>query len=249
MSTPQSILIVGGHGKVALHLSRILSTAPYNARITSLIRDPSHKQDIIATGAQPRLLSLEDASVDEVKGAIEEVKADIVYFAAGAGGKGGEDRTKAVDYKGAVKVFDALEKVGGKKARLVLISAIDVREEGKVPAHYTEEDIKASKAGRAAIPVYFKYKLEADKNLVKRTAFKWTILRPGHLSDEKGTGKASIGRTHLSPSIAREDVAHALAYLSQREDAAGLAIDFVGGDTSIEEGLDKVIKRGESDFK
>lgn len=197
------------------------------------------------------MLSLEDASVHEVSKAIEEVEADVVYFAAGAGGKGGEERTKAVDYEGAVKVFDALEKAGsagGKKARLVLVSAIDVREEDKIPAHYTEEDIKASKAGRAAIPAYFKYKLEADKNLVKRTAFKWTILRPGHLTEEKGTGKASIGRTHLSPSIAREDVAHALAYLSQREDAAGLAIDFVGGETPIEEGLDKVIKRAESDF-
>ena len=41
----------------------------------------------------------------------------------------------------------------------------------------------------------------ADKNLSERTAFKWSILRPGGLSDEPGTGKASIGRTHLSPQI------------------------------------------------
>ena len=43
------------------------------------------------------------------------------------------------------------------------------------------------------------WKYEADKNLVKRTAFKWTILRPGLYADEPGTGKVSIGRTHLKP--------------------------------------------------
>jgi hypothetical protein len=40
-----------------------------------------------------------------------------------------------------------------------------------------------------------------------------------------------------------------LTLLLDREDAAGLAIDIIGGgDTSIEEGLDAVIKRGETDF-
>lgn len=54
---------------------------------------------------------------------------------------------------------------------------------------------------RGAIAVYMKWKYEADKNLVKRDAFKWTILRPGGLNNEPGTGKASIGRTHLTPTI------------------------------------------------
>ena len=46
----------------------------------------------------------------------------------------------------------------------------------------------------------------ADKNLSERTAFKWLILRPGSLADEPGTGKASIGRTHLTPSIAVRNI-------------------------------------------
>lgn len=46
----------------------------------------------------------------------------------------------------------------------------------------------------------------------------------------------------------RDDVAKTLALLLDREDAAGLAIDLTGGDTPIEEGLDAVIKRGETDF-
>ena len=62
---------------------------------------------------------------------------DVVVFSAGAGGKGGPERTKAVDYEGAVKVFDAIEGVEGAKPRLVLVSAIDVRDvNADPPPHY-----------------------------------------------------------------------------------------------------------------
>lgn len=40
-------------------------------------------------------------------------------------------------------------------------------------------------------------KLAADRNLSKRNGFFWTILRPGHLSDEPGTGKIELGKTHM----------------------------------------------------
>ena len=46
----------------------------------------------------------------------------------------------------------------------------------------------------------------------------------------------------------REDVAAALAALVGREDASGLGIDVVGGETPIREALDAVIKKGETDF-
>lgn len=61
----------------------------------------------------------------------------MVYFSAGAGGKGGEERTKKVDYEGAVKIYDAIEGVAeGKRPFLVLVSGIDVRDPEKIPAHY-----------------------------------------------------------------------------------------------------------------
>ncbi|TFK96136.1 hypothetical protein BDV98DRAFT_608500 [Pterulicium gracile] len=122
-------------------------------------------------------------------------------------------------------VTDGLQlmwKAGSVNPRLILVSAIDVRDERKIPAHYNEEDIKISRYGREKIGSHFS----------------------GRLSVRGDTAP----RTHLKPDVSREDVAHALAYLSQRDDAAGLAIDFVGGETPIEEGLDTVIKRGESNF-
>ncbi|CAK5271936.1 unnamed protein product [Mycena citricolor] len=246
MSTvSKKVIIIGGHGNTGLRLARILSSAAHS--VTSLIRNPAHAEDVRAAQATPLLLSLEDAPVSELSMAF--AGTDVVYFTAGAGGKGGPLRTRAVDCDGAIKVFDAIEGVEApRRPRLVLLSAIDVRNPAVVPAHYNEDDIAISTRTRAAIGTYMQCKYDADKNLAQRTAFKWTILRPTGLTNEPGTGKATIGRTHMMPMISREDVALALASLVDREGAAGLGIDIVGGETPIAEGLDAFIKKGESDF-
>jgi len=239
-------IIVGGHGNVSLRLAKLLSSSRAHS-VTSIIRNSDHVQDIKDISATPLLLSLEDASVADFSNAFKGY--DVVYFSAGAGGKGGDERTKKVDYEGALKIFDAIEGVEGPiKPRLILVSALDVRDPEKIPTHYNEDDITHSNRLRKAIPTYMHWKYEADKNLVKRTAFKWTILRPGGLSNNPGKGKVNAGRTHLGEMISRDDVAEALALLVDREDAAGLAIDIAGGDTPIKEALDAVVKKGETDF-
>ncbi|KAF5347243.1 hypothetical protein D9756_009926 [Leucocoprinus leucothites] len=243
----KKVTIVGGHGNVALRLAQILSQSPRNYTVTSIIRDTSQTSVITSAGATPLLLSLELSPLSDFITAFQG--QDVIVFSAGAGGKGGEERTKKVDYEGAVKVFDAIEGVdGGRKPRLILVSGVNVRDKGKVPEHYNDQDKAISEQTFKAIPTYLKWKYEADKILIQRTAFKWTLLRPGALSNEPGTGKASIGRTHLSPPIPRDDVAKVLALLVEREDAAGLAIDLIGGETPIEEGLDTFVKKGETDF-
>jgi nucleoside-diphosphate-sugar epimerase len=129
------VVIVGGHGKVGLRLSTLLAQSSHLT--TSLIRSPSHSPDILSTGATPLLLSLEDSPISEFTKLFKG--KDVVYFCAGAGGRGGDERTRKVDYEGAVKVFDAIEGVedGMGRPRLVLLSAIDVRDPGgKVPEHY-----------------------------------------------------------------------------------------------------------------
>ncbi|KAJ7613704.1 NADH(P)-binding-domain-containing protein [Mycena polygramma] len=265
-----NVVIVGGHGKVALRLARILGP---DHSVTSIIRDKAHEDDIREALATPLVLSLEDAPVGDFTAAFKD--ADVVYFIAGAGGKGDtpeerEKRTKKVDYEGAVKVFDAIEGVIDgvtkgiytRRPRLIVVSAIDIRDRAKgLPKHYTtrtpEEkdpsDETISTRTWNAIGVYMKWKYAADMNLVTRDpsrscAFQWTILRPGRLNDNPGTGNASIGRTHLTPTISRDDVATALALLLNREGANRLAIDMVGGNTPIEKGLNAMIEKGETDF-
>lgn len=118
---------------MSLRLARILSSKP-NYKITSLIRNAGQSQDISSAGASPHVISLEDDPKEKFAEVFQE--SDIVYFSAGAGGKGGPERTKKVDYEGAVKVFDAIELVKGDKPRLILVSAIDIRDPTIVPSHY-----------------------------------------------------------------------------------------------------------------
>ncbi|KAF8318437.1 NAD(P)-binding protein [Clavulina sp. PMI_390] len=248
-----NVCIVGGHGKVALRLAKILSAKKHV--VTSVIRDAAHAADIAAVGAHPFVLSLEDSPASAFTALFQSTKSDLVYFSAGAGGKGGEERTKKVDYEGAVKIFDAIEGVKDESKRpgLVLVSGIDVRREEAIPEHYDEEDEKVSERVRKAIPAWMKWKYEADLVLSKRTAFKWFILRPGGLLDEPGTGTADVGITHLTNQIPRDDVAEGLAwfaedYPARLTKAAGLALDFVGGSVPIADGLEAGVARGKSAF-
>lgn len=86
MSLPR-IVVVGGHGKIALLFAQRASSM---YAVQSLVRSKDHFDDIRATGASPVLLSLEDASVQQLSDAFDG--AEGVLFSAGAGGKGGADR-------------------------------------------------------------------------------------------------------------------------------------------------------------
>jgi len=242
----KKVVIVGGHGQVALRLAGLLSNKQY--AVTSIIRTEDHIPDLTAISptVTPLILSLEHSPISAFTDAFSG--ADSVVFAAGAGGKGGPDRTRTVDYEGALKVFDALEALPGKKPHLLLVSSADVRDPDQIPPHWNEADLAASARGRQALSDYFHWKYQADKNLVLRTAFPWTILRPTGLTDGPGTGRADIGRTHVTALISRDDVALILAELVERADAAGLVVDIEGGGVPIAEGLDKFIKKGETDW-
>lgn len=120
------------YNQISLRLAKLIGA---NNTVKSVIRTEAHIPDIQAASSHPLLLSLEDAPVVDFSKAFEGV--DVVYFSAGAGGKGGPERTKKVDYEGAIKVFDAIEGVQGKKPRLILVSAIHAGNlDGKCPEHY-----------------------------------------------------------------------------------------------------------------
>jgi uncharacterized protein YbjT (DUF2867 family) len=117
-----------------MRLARLLASRA-NTKVLSIFRNPEHSDEVAATGATPLVLSLED----EPKEKFTEVfkGTDVVYFSAGAGGKGAPERTRQVDYHGALKIFDAIELVDGPKPRLIMVSAIDVRDRNTVkPPHY-----------------------------------------------------------------------------------------------------------------
>jgi nucleoside-diphosphate-sugar epimerase len=152
MSAIKSVVIVGGSGKIAVELTRRLLARQSPPQITSIIRStsspsfksleelPHYNTDVL----KPVTLSLESSTVQEFVNIFKHAKADVVVFSAGAGGKAGADgvssnqRTKQVDYEGALKVFDALELVQEHdlSPRLVLVSTIDSRDININPPHY-----------------------------------------------------------------------------------------------------------------
>lgn len=88
-------------------------------------------------------------------------------------------------------------------------------------------------------------KLAADRSLVtenSRRGLEYTIVRPGGLSQEPGTGKVAAGKVHLNNMIPREDVASVVIECMKQDGTKGLAIDCVGGDTPIKDAIAAVAK-------
>ena len=208
------LLIVGGHGKVAQHLTR--HALAHGHTVLPVIRNAAHESDLPrpSSGGQgklePIVASLEDSSVAQLSKLFQQHAPNVVVFAAGAGGKGGPERTRAVDFEGAVKVFDAIEDAQLAKKddfkRCLLVSAIDSRDTNKAPPEwYEEKDIERSKATRDAIGFYSQMKYEADKNLSERKTFPWFVLRPGGLTDEPGSGKVALGERKTITTPVRDE--------------------------------------------
>src|SRR3954470_22086138 len=112
------VAVVGGHGKIALRLLRLLSERGDRAR--GLIRNPDHAAEVEATGATAVGADIENLDADGIARSIAGV--DAVVFAAGAGPGSGPARKRTVDYDGAVKLIEAADSHGIR--RYVMVSAI-----------------------------------------------------------------------------------------------------------------------------
>ena len=129
-------------------LSFTRQAAANGHRIFSMIRQPEHASDL-PTGpkddsVQPVVASLEHSSAKELAALFTKYNPNVILFSAGAGGKGGAERTKAVDEDGAIKVFDAIEQSGlaskDSFRRFLLVSAVDVRDRSKPPPSWYSKD-------------------------------------------------------------------------------------------------------------
>ncbi|MEE2036135.1 SDR family oxidoreductase [Nocardiopsis sp. CT-R113] len=215
------IVIAGGHGKIALLLARRL--ADRGDEPVALIRNPDHSQDVVDAGAEPVVIDLETATVTELTERI--MNADGVVFAAGAGPGSGPARKDTVDHKAAVLTADAASLAGVR--RLVQVSAIGV--DDPLPAD-TDPD--------GAWAAYVEAKRAADADLRERSLeLDWTILRPGRLTDEPGTGKVSLGAEVERDSVTREDVAAVIVAVLDEPETVGRVLNLVNGETPVVEAV------------
>jgi uncharacterized protein YbjT (DUF2867 family) len=209
------IVIIGGHGKVALHLARILTGR--GDQVTSVFRNPDHADDVAATGAKPVVADIETLDT----GALAELLAghDAVVFSAGAGG-GNPARTYAVDRDAAIRVIDAAGQSGVR--RFVMVSYF-----GAGPNHGVPHD-----------DPFFPYaeaKAAADAHL-RASELDWTILGPSRLTLQPATGRIAVGSTGKG-EVSREDVALVAAAVLHDDSTIRRTIEFNTGDVPIAEAL------------
>ncbi|MBP2321806.1 uncharacterized protein YbjT (DUF2867 family) [Kibdelosporangium banguiense] len=208
------VVIAGGHGKIALHLERFLATR--GDEPVGLIRNPAQVDDLRETGAEPVVIDLEKASAEEVAKAL--TGADAAVFAAGAGPGSGVERKDTVDRAASALFAQAAEMAGVR--RFIQVSSMGLDRAG---------DQSVDEVFR----VYLKAKAAAEQDLVGRE-LDWTILRPGRLLDDPGTGLVSLGLSVPPGQVSRQDVAAVLVGLLDEDDTIGLTLELTRGPTPIE---------------
>ncbi len=211
------VAVVGGHGQVAQHLHPILAKSGHTP--VALVRREAYRAPLEALGAEVRLLDIEHQDAEAFAAAFED--CDAVVFAAGGGPDGNLERKRTVDLEGSLKSIAGATAAGVR--RFVQVSAINV--DDPVPADTGE-------VWRA----YVEAKRDADAAL-RASALDWTIIRPGRLTDDPGTGLVSLGPDLQRGEVARADVAAVLAAVLEVEESVGHQWDVVAGHTPVAEAV------------
>ncbi|WP_221568223.1 SDR family oxidoreductase [Alkalihalobacillus sp. TS-13] len=209
------VLVVGANGGTGRHILRMLGGSNDHQAV-AMIRDITQSAELEKLGISETVLAdLED----EVEHAVEG--CDAILFAAGSGSKTGPEKTITVDQEGAIKLVQAAEKHGVK--RFVMLSTV-----GADNPEYGSEGMKH----------YFEAKKKADDAL-RESSLTYTIVRPGRLSYDAGTGKirAAAQLDDYSGDISREDVAKVMIESLNVENTKGKTFEFLSGDTNIVEAL------------
>jgi nucleoside-diphosphate-sugar epimerase len=215
------IAIAGGHGQIARRLGRLLSGR--GDTVVGIVRNPEHESDLVADGMEPVVLDLESASVDDV--ATTVAGADAVVFAAGAGPGSGTARKDTVDRAAAVLLGDAAESAG--VPRYLLVSSMGVP---RVADGATPKDVDE------VFTAYLRAKLAAEQDLRQRPGLDVTVVRPGSLTDDPGTGRVTLAPSVERGSVPRDDVAAVLVALLD-EPPDGAVLELVSGPDPVDEAV------------
>lgn len=217
------VVIAGGHGKIALRLAREL--APRGDQVLGIIRSEEQIGDVRAVSAEPIVLDLEQAQLDEIERVLRG--ADGAVFAAGAGPGSGAPRKQTVDKAAAALFAEAAERAGVRRHLQISAMGLDRADDPE-----TGEVFAA----------YLRAKATAEQDLRARD-LDWTILRPGRLTDESGTGRVHLADSVPAGAVSRDDVAAVLLALFDDPAATattGRTLELTAGNTPITEAVSRV---------
>ncbi len=212
------IVIAGGHGKVAMALHPILVARGHSVR--ALIRTPDPAREVENAGAQPVICDLEASG--DISDAVGQAHA--VIFAAGAGAGSGPERKISMDRDGAIKLIMAAKANG-------------------IPRYLMISTFHADRPrGDEVFRTYMRAKAEAD-HVLRAAGLDYTIIRPGRLTDEPGTGRIALAPWLKGADIPRADVAALLAAVLENDNAVNRLWEATGGDTPIPWAIEAAAKR------
>jgi nucleoside-diphosphate-sugar epimerase len=217
------VAIAGAHGKIALRLTELLSAQ--GDRVIGLIRNPDHAADVRSAGADPVVCDLEHASVEEITRAV--AGAEAVVFAAGAGPGSGAQRKLTMDRDGAIKLLEATRTAGESPVRYLIVSSVGAEN----PPPPSDGDV---------FSVYLRAKAQADAAVVASQG-PWTIIRPGGLTDDPGTGRIRLDTNPFRGRVTRDDVTQVLAAVLHDPRADGRILYVNGGEEPIADALERVL--------
>jgi len=212
------VVIAGGHGKIAQHLERRL--AQRGDEVVGLIRNPQQRDERRKIGAEAAVCDLETATADGVAQNLQG--ADAVVFAAGAGPGSGEARKQTVDKDAAILLADAAEIAG--VHRYVMVSAMGV-------------DVEPGPDADPVFATYLRAKSAADADLRRRENLEWTIIRPGRLTDEPGTGRVNLSESTGRGEVPRDDVAAVLLAVLDSPAMTGKTLELISGTDDVIEAV------------
>ncbi|MFF7865461.1 NAD(P)H-binding protein [Streptomyces qaidamensis] len=209
------VVIAGGHGKIALILEKLLSERGHC--VAGFIRNPAQAVDLAEAGAEALVVDLEKTTAKDVAKRLRG--ADAVVFAAGAGPGSGAARKESVDRDAAVLLAHAAE--AASVGRYLLVSAMGDHLRAD-PSTFDEE-----------FGIYMRAKAAAEHAIRARTALRTTIIRPGLLSNEPGTGRVDLAERTGTGPIPRADVAAVLLALLDEPRLDGRTVEVIGGGTPV----------------
>lgn len=209
------VFVIGANGQIGQHLIGLLNEHENHTPV-AMVRKQEQADVYNEKGVEAVLADLE-GSVDEIADAAKG--CDAIVFTAGSGGHTGPDKTLLIDLDGAVKSVEAAEKAGIK--RFIIVSALQ--------AHRREN-------WSDQIKPYYVAKHYADK-MVEQSGLTYTIIRPGGLLNEAGTGNVKAAEDIRTGSIPREDVARTIVAALDEENTYYKSFDLISGEMPIRDAL------------
>lgn len=209
------VLVAGANGQIGKQLTFLLHEHDAYS-VKAMVRREEQAAYYREAGIECVIANLE-GSVKELAEAARDCQA--VVFTAGSGGATGYDKTLLIDLDGAVKMVEAAEEA--KVPRFVMVSAIG--------AHHRE-------SWNGDIKPYYAAKHYADR-MLRHSSLSYTIIRPGGLLNEPGTGRITAAENIKGGSIPREDVAKTILLALDEEHTFRRSFDLISGETPISEAL------------